>query len=109
MNYRIQPIFQSSLNISYDKINLPKPYDSASLWLIGPKINFTFTKKLFWSNYIQYTSVSKNLGINSRLQWRFAPLSDLYLVYNDNYFASDFCSKKLEVLLLNYLIGLTFK
>ena len=31
---------------------------------------------------------SENLGINSRLQWRFAPLSDLYLVYNDNYFTT---------------------
>jgi len=29
-------------------------------------------------------------GKNSRLQWRFAPLSDLYLVYNDNYFTGDF-------------------
>jgi hypothetical protein len=24
-----------------------------------------------------------------RLQWRFAPLSDLYLVYNDNYHTDD--------------------
>jgi hypothetical protein len=30
------------------------------------------------------------LGINSRLQWRFAPLSDLYLVYNDNYYTREF-------------------
>ena len=29
-------------------------------------------------NYLQYSNVSKNFGINSRLQWRFAPLSDLY-------------------------------
>ena len=36
-------------------------------------------------NYLQYSNVSKNFGINSRLQWRFAPLSDLYIVYNDNY------------------------
>ena len=108
LNYRIQPIFQSSLNISYDKISLPKPYDSAGLWLIGPKINFTFTKKLFWSNYVQYTSISKNLGINSRLQWRFAPLSDLYLVYNDNYFASDFFAPKVRSLTfkLSYWINI---
>ena len=108
LNYRIQPIFKSSLNISYDKISLPKPYDSAGLWLIGPKINFTFTKKLFWSNYIQYPSISKNFGVNSRLQWRFAPLSDLYLVYNDNYFASDFFAPKVRSLTfkLSYWINI---
>ena len=29
--------------------------------------------------------VASSMSINSRLQWRFAPLSDLFLVYNDNY------------------------
>ena len=98
IGYRIEPIVQTSLNISYDKIELPKPYDTAGLWLIGPKINFTFSKKLFWSNYIQYSNLSESLGINSRLQWRFAPLSDFYLVYNDNYFASDIFAPKLRSL-----------
>jgi len=31
--------------------------------------------------------------LNSRLQWRFAPLSDLFVVYNDNYFVTDFAPK----------------
>jgi hypothetical protein len=39
---------------------------------------------------IKYINQRDNLGINSRLQWRFAPLSNLYLVYNDNYIISDF-------------------
>ena len=98
IGYRIEPIVQTSLNISYDKIELPKPYDTAGLWLVGPKINFTFNKKLFWSNYIQYSNIGESLGINSRLQWRFAPLSDFYLVYNDNYFASDIFAPKLRSL-----------
>jgi len=98
IGYRIEPIVQTSLNISYDKIELPKPYDNAGLWLIGPKINFTFSKKLFWSNYIQYSNIGESLGINSRLQWRFAPLSDFYLVYNDNYFASNIFAPKLRSL-----------
>ena len=98
LGYRIEPIFQTSLNISYDKIKLPKPYDTAGLWLVGPKINFTFNKKLFWSNYIQYSNIGESLGINSRLQWRFAPLSDFYLVYNDNYITSNIFAPKLRSL-----------
>ena len=89
INCRSQPIVSASLKINYNKIMLPKPYASADIWLISPKVEVTFSKKLFWTTYVQFTSQSENLGINSRLQWRFAPLSDLYLVYNDNYLTSD--------------------
>jgi Domain of unknown function (DUF5916)/Carbohydrate family 9 binding domain-like len=89
MTWRIQPHFSGSIQINYDKINLPKPYASANIWLIGPKIDITFNKDLFWATFIQYSSQSENFSINSRLQWRFAPLSDLYIVYNDNYFTDN--------------------
>jgi len=39
---------------------------------------------------VQYSTQQDSFGVNSRLQWRFAPLSDLYLVYNDNYFTDRF-------------------
>jgi hypothetical protein len=31
--------------------------------------------------------------MNVRFQWRFAPASDLFLVYTDNYFADNYRSK----------------
>ncbi len=86
VNYRVQPKFLFSIRARYDKIELPKPYSNNNIWLVSPKINITFTKSLYWSTLVQYSSLQENLGINSRLQWRFAPLSDLFLVYNDNYF-----------------------
>lgn len=84
---RLQPRFNGSIKVNYDRIDFPAPYSSGELWLVGPKLDFTFSKSIFWNTFIQYSSQSDNLGINSRLQWRFAPLSDFYLVYNDNYFA----------------------
>ena len=86
INYRVQPKFLFSIRARFDKIELPKPYSNNNIWLVSPKINITFTKSLYWSTLVQYSSLQENLGINSRLQWRFAPLSDLFLVYNDNYF-----------------------
>ena len=83
---RVQPKFNSSVKIRYDDIYFPSKYTYGKLFLIGPKFEYTFNKKLFWNTFIQYSSRSDNLGVNSRLQWRFAPLSDFYLVYNDNYF-----------------------
>ena len=88
MTLRFQPKAFLSLILNYDKITLPAPYSSADIWLISPKIEITFTKSVFWSTLIQYSNQRDNFGINSRLQWRFAPLSDLFLVYNDNYFVS---------------------
>lgn len=88
VNLRLQPRFNGSLKVNYDRIELPAPFASGELWLIGPKLDYTFSKSIFWNTFIQYSSQSENLGINSRLQWRFAPLSDFYIVYNDNYFAS---------------------
>ena len=89
MNYRWQPHFQASLDVRYDSINLPEPYSDASIWLIGPRIDITFNKKLFWATLIQYSTQQDNFSVNSRLQWRFAPLSDLFVVYNDNYFVEN--------------------
>ncbi len=90
LGYRIQPRALFSVALNYDGLRLPQPYNSANFWLISPRAEITFSKSLFWSTLIQYSSRSNNLGVNSRLQWRFAPLSDLYLVYNDSYLVQDF-------------------
>jgi hypothetical protein len=90
MNFRVQPKAVFSLAMNYDRIELPDPYSSGDIWLLSPKVDITFSKSVFWSTLIQYSNQQDNLGINSRLQWRFAPLSDLYLVYNDNYFVNQF-------------------
>jgi len=88
--YRFQPKVILGVQWDLNRIELPKPYATANLILIRPKFDFTLNKKLFWSTLIQYSNQTNNLGINSRIQWRFAPLSDLYLVYNDNYYTREF-------------------
>lgn len=88
-NWRKQPIFNASMLVNYNDIRLPKPYSSRDIWLISPKFDFTFSKTLFWTTFIQYNTQGDNFGVNSRFQWRFAPLSDLFLVYTDNYISSD--------------------
>lgn len=90
VNVRIQPTAFISLAVNYDNIQLPDPYPSAEFWLISPKVSVTFSKSVFWSTLVQYSNQRDNLGFNSRLQWRFAPLSDLFVVYNDNYFVNQF-------------------
>jgi hypothetical protein len=87
LTYRFQPYGSVSLDFSYNDIKLPSPYSSATLWLISPRLDITFSRSVFWTTFVQYNSQISNLNINSRFQWRFKPVSDLYLVYTDNYFA----------------------
>jgi hypothetical protein len=89
INYRFQPIGIVSLSVNYNDISLPKPYSQAKYWLVGPKAEIAFSKKVFFSNFFQFNTQTNNFNINSRLQWRFKPVSDLFLVYTDNRFATD--------------------
>ena len=102
LKWRKQPIFNASMIVNYNSIKLPNPYPSKNIWLISPKLDFTFTKTLFWTTFVQYNSQGENLGVNSRFQWRFAPLSDLFLVYNDNYISSDNFSPRYRSLNLKF-------
>ncbi len=106
-NYRWQPYGLITLNLNYNRIRLPEPYATANLWLIGPRLDLTFTRSLFFTTFVQYNNQSDNLNINSRFQWRFQPVSDLFIVYTDNYFPEPFKVKnRALVLKLNYWLNL---
>ncbi len=88
LNYRFQPYGIFSLDMSVNNIKLPEPYNSANIYLVGPRLDLTLTRSVFFTSYFQYNSQYKNININSRFQWRFKPVSDLFIVYTDNYFYS---------------------
>ncbi|WP_173021603.1 carbohydrate binding family 9 domain-containing protein [Lewinella sp. W8] len=84
--YRFQPYGFVSLDFAYNRIRLPEPYNDGDLYLIGPRVDITFSKNIFWTTFVQYNNQINNMNINTRFQWRYAPVSDLFVVYTDNYF-----------------------
>lgn len=104
INYRIQPIVSMSLIGSYNSIrDLPLENPNADFYLLGPKLDFTFSRSLFFTTFVQYNEQADNLNMNLRLQWRFAPVSDLFIVYTDNSYPEDFGAKnRALVLKLSY-------
>jgi hypothetical protein len=52
---------------------------------ITPRIEVFFAKNIWWTTFLQYNTQADNFNINSRFQWRFRPMSDLFVVYTDNY------------------------
>jgi hypothetical protein len=83
LNYRMQPYALATLNVTYNKINLKEGENT--VFVVGPRMEVTFSRSLFWTTFVQYNTQFDNLNINSRFQWRFAPVSDFFLVYSDNY------------------------
>ena len=88
--YRWQPYGVFAMTYAYNDIHLPAPFNSASFWLIGPRAELYFSRSVFFSTFLQYNTQVNNVNINSRLQWRFRPVSDVFLVYTDNYFTDQF-------------------
>ena len=90
LNYRVQPYGSLAIATSVNRIMLPEPFESATLVLIGPRLDITFSDKIFLTTFVQYNNQIDNLNINMRLQWRYAPVSDLFIVYTDNYYPEQF-------------------
>ncbi|MFV0266715.1 MAG: hypothetical protein ACK5HT_06225 [Draconibacterium sp.] len=80
-------------------MNLGASFDREQFFLIGPKMDITFSDKIFWSTFVQYNEQVDNLNINSRFQWCYQPVSDIYLVYIDNYFTGNWNSRNRAIVL----------
>ncbi|MFT4760770.1 MAG: hypothetical protein ACI9XO_003406 [Paraglaciecola sp.] len=93
ISMRLQPRANISLQLSYNYLKLDAPFEPVSLFLIGPRFDLTFSKQLFLTAFFQYNNQIDNFNVNARLQWRFAPVSDMFLVYTDNY-GTDIWGKK---------------
>ncbi len=86
---RYQPRGSFSLNYAVNVFDLPHLDGTRETFLISPRFDYTFSKSLFTSLFVQYNSQSDNTNINARIQWRFAPVSDLILVYTDNFLTGE--------------------
>ena len=105
--YKFRPFGQIFVSAIYNDVRLPEPHNSAKFWLIGPRLDVTFTNSLFLTTFVQYNEQADNVNINARFQWRFAPVSDLFVVYTDNYFPGSFEAKNRAVVVkLSYWLNL---
>jgi hypothetical protein len=85
VGYRFQPFVSVSGIASYNDIRLPNPSVQASFWLVGPRFDVTLTNTLYFTTFLQYNEQQRNMNVNTRVQWRYRPASDLFLVWTDNY------------------------
>jgi hypothetical protein len=80
-NYRPTPRFSVSANTLWDRFMLPQ--GNFSVVLAGLQANYSFSRKLTTSAYVQLnTSYTQGVSANIRLRYNYRPDSDLYVVYN---------------------------
>jgi hypothetical protein len=102
-SYTFQPFGTISLNYNYTGIDLGK---RAAYHLVGLKPEISFTTNLLWTTLIQYNTQMNNMSYNSIFQWRYAPMSDFYMILKDE---MDFSGKNKRFELsfkLTYWLGI---
>ncbi|MCU0324579.1 MAG: carbohydrate binding family 9 domain-containing protein [Spirosomaceae bacterium] len=105
LNKRYQPNGDIGLDLTVNHIRLPKPYATRTLLLIGPNVDWAFNKSMFLKAVVQYNTQIKNINTNIRFQWRYRPVSDIYLVFTNN-FSDDFRYKNLGLIFkMNHWFG----
>ena len=83
------------------------PYGSENLYLINQRAEINFSNSIFWTTFIQYNTQINNFNINSRFQWRYQPMSDLFLLFTDNYFNNPFMEPKSRAIVFKLVYWLT--
>ncbi len=108
VNFRRQPWGNFSVGLENNRIRLPDPYGDLDITLATARAELNFSTSLFWTTFFQYNTQAKRMNVNTRLQWRYAPMSDIFLVYTDNYNTLDRLTPtgRTFVFKVNYWLGL---
>jgi hypothetical protein len=77
----ITPQFSVEPNASLNWVDLAE--GSFATTLLGPRVTYTMTPRMFISALVQYNSSTDTANANVRFRWEYKPGSELFVVYND--------------------------
>jgi len=78
---KFTPQFSVEPNVSFNWVDLAE--GSFTTTLLGPRVTYTMTPRMFTSALVQYNSSTSTATANVRFRWEYKPGSELFLVYND--------------------------
>ena len=59
------------------------PFGTGNTNLIGSRVTYTISPRMFVSVLVQYQSFNETVTTNARLRWEYSPGSELFVVYSD--------------------------
>jgi Domain of unknown function (DUF5916) len=81
LTWRASPSLALETNYQRNSITLPAGGFIANL--AGFRVRYAWSTTLLSSAFVQYNTQTRSFSTNARVNWRWAPLSDLFLVYTE--------------------------
>ncbi len=82
-NYRVNYKLNISFNYTHNNISLPQPNGHFKTNLFRARFNYSFSTNMFLKALVQYNSDRQQWSSNIRFNLIHRPLSDFFLVYNE--------------------------
>ncbi|MBI4442390.1 MAG: carbohydrate binding family 9 domain-containing protein [Acidobacteria bacterium] len=79
----VRPNYRFSAGVNYERNNVELPAGAFATDLVGFRVNYTFNPQISLSSFIQYNSETDQVSSNIRFRFIHRPLSDIYVVYNE--------------------------
>lgn len=92
LNYRLPPMGKQHLprwvvsgNWNLIRVNDVASQVNAKVNLFGVKVEHSFSTICYLTSYFQYNSQANRMNINIRFQYRYRPMSDIFVVFSQNW------------------------
>jgi len=81
LTWRPRVDFNVEATLQHNDVSLPSGAFAADL--AGLRVKYSWSTTLFGSAFLQYNTQTRSRVVNARVAWRWAPLSDVFLVYTE--------------------------
>jgi hypothetical protein len=79
----LRPNYHVNIDLSYSRNHVTLPNGEFTTELLGARVLYGFSPRLFLNAFLQYNADTKQVSSNIRFNFTHHPLSDIYIVYND--------------------------
>lgn len=80
---RVKVLTRLSVEPTFSINRVDLPQGRFTTRVIGSRVTYTMTPRMFTSALLQYSSSSNVLALNARLRWEYQPGSELFVVFNE--------------------------
>jgi hypothetical protein len=74
-----------SANWNHINVMLPDSLGTSKINLLGFKAEYSLSATKYITGFLQYNTQTEKMNVNIRFQWRYRPMSDIFLVFSQNY------------------------